>query len=374
MEAKGYIGGLSTALQNAVDKPLMPVGLSKLSCLLEPIFIEICRVDCTVNITDFNLKIKEMNIEKLASLYNIHFRTGCFCNAGACQKLIGLSSDEVKRNLKAGHICGDEMDVIDGQPTGSVRISFGFMSTFDDAKTFLKFIVDTFIKRSSRDNVQIVDYEKFSQASVSQLVSNEEESMNGSRKILSNTMETRSHVFSNLSRVEPTCTCKERENMTANNKAITLSHIYLYPIKSCAAFQGRPGDATFPSFINIQPPLTLCQTAAMGSSKQLPSNLKMKIVEAHKAGEGCKKIAKHFQVSLSSVRNVMKKWQLTGPLEVKIRSGRPSKISVRAAHRIARDANQNPHLTEKDLQKYLVDSGVVTCYCTHICFGSSEAL
>ncbi|XP_077125673.1 molybdenum cofactor sulfurase isoform X1 [Ranitomeya variabilis] len=176
-------------------------------------------------------------VEKLASLYNIHFRTGCFCNAGACQKLIGLSNDVVKRNLKAGHVCGDEMDVIDGQPTGSVRISFGFMSTFDDAKTFLKFIVDTFIKRSSQDTAQMVDYEKFSQASVSQLESNEEESMNGSRKILSNTMETRSHVFSNLSRVEPTCTCKERENMTANNKAITLSHIYLYPIKSCAAFQ-----------------------------------------------------------------------------------------------------------------------------------------
>ncbi|CAJ0961714.1 unnamed protein product [Ranitomeya imitator] len=41
---------------------------------------------------------------------------------------------------------------------------------------------------------------------------------------------------------------------------------------------------------------------AKGSSKQLPRTLKMKMVEAHKSGEGCKKIAKCFQVVLSSVR------------------------------------------------------------------------
>ncbi|CAJ0935430.1 unnamed protein product [Ranitomeya imitator] len=62
---------------------------------------------------------------------------------------------------------------------------------------------------------------------------------------------------------------------------------------------------------------------------------------------------------LQKVRNVIKKWLLTGTVEVKIRSGRPSKILVRAARRIARKANQNPCLTAKDLQKDLADSGVV---------------
>lgn len=35
------------------------------------------------------------------------------------------------------------MDLVDGQPTGSVRISFGYMSTLEDAQAFLKFIIDT---------------------------------------------------------------------------------------------------------------------------------------------------------------------------------------------------------------------------------------
>ncbi|KAM4029387.1 molybdenum cofactor sulfurase isoform 2-T2 [Anomaloglossus baeobatrachus] len=176
-------------------------------------------------------------VEKLASLYNIHFRTGCFCNAGSCQKLIELTSADVKSNLEAGHICGDDMDVIDGRPTGSVRISFGFMSTFDDAKSFLNFIVDTFMKRSAQGTPQMLDYEKFSNTSVSQLESNKEESINGNRNITSNTMDTQSKIFSNLSTVEHPCMCKGRETMTRYNKPITLSHIYLYPIKSCAGFQ-----------------------------------------------------------------------------------------------------------------------------------------
>lgn len=33
------------------------------------------------------------------------------------------------------------MDLIDGQPTGSVRISFGYMSTLEDAQAFLTFII-----------------------------------------------------------------------------------------------------------------------------------------------------------------------------------------------------------------------------------------
>ena len=38
------------------------------------------------------------------------------------------------------------MDIIDGHPTGSVRISFGYMSTKADADHFLEFIKNCFIK------------------------------------------------------------------------------------------------------------------------------------------------------------------------------------------------------------------------------------
>ena len=37
------------------------------------------------------------------------------------------------------------MDLIEGRPTGSVRISFGYMSTFEDAWTFLNFLRECFL-------------------------------------------------------------------------------------------------------------------------------------------------------------------------------------------------------------------------------------
>ncbi|XP_021566797.1 molybdenum cofactor sulfurase [Carlito syrichta] len=82
-------------------------------------------------------------VDKMASLYNIHLRTGCFCNTGACQRHLGISDAVVKKHFQAGHVCGDDIDLIDGQPTGSVRISFGYMSTLEDAQAFLRFIIDT---------------------------------------------------------------------------------------------------------------------------------------------------------------------------------------------------------------------------------------
>ena len=43
-------------------------------------------------------------------------------------------------------MCGDSIDIIDGRPTGSVRISFGYMSDFSDAEKFLNFIKDCFVE------------------------------------------------------------------------------------------------------------------------------------------------------------------------------------------------------------------------------------
>ena len=84
----------------------------------------------------------------MASLYNIHLRTGCFCNTGACQQFLNLSNEHIKNNLSAGHVCGNDVDLIAGKPTGSVRISFGYMSNFADAKTFLNFLQECFLERN----------------------------------------------------------------------------------------------------------------------------------------------------------------------------------------------------------------------------------
>ena len=39
-------------------------------------------------------------VERLAALHDIHLRTGCFCNTGACQQYIGLTNQGIKDNLE----------------------------------------------------------------------------------------------------------------------------------------------------------------------------------------------------------------------------------------------------------------------------------
>ncbi|XXG68836.1 hypothetical protein AAC387_Pa06g1841 [Persea americana] len=99
----------------------------------------------------FNLKRSDgswfgyREVEKLASLSGIQLRTGCFCNPGACSKYMGLSHSDLFSNIEAGHVCWDDRDILNGKPTGAIRISFGYMSTFDDVKAFLNFVVRSFV-------------------------------------------------------------------------------------------------------------------------------------------------------------------------------------------------------------------------------------
>jgi molybdenum cofactor sulfurtransferase len=72
---------------------------------------------------------------KVCALERVQLRGGCVCNVGACHAFLGLSSDDVKRHVAAGHVCWDDNDVIAGPdggpgvPTGAVRASFGYMSS-----------------------------------------------------------------------------------------------------------------------------------------------------------------------------------------------------------------------------------------------------
>ncbi|KAE9620929.1 putative molybdenum cofactor sulfurtransferase [Lupinus albus] len=106
-------------------------------------------------IVSFNLKRLDgswygyREVEKLASLSGIQLRTGCFCNPGACAKYLGLSHNDIISNTESGHVCWDDHDIINGKPTGAVRVSFGYMSTFEEAKKFVDFIASSFISSSN---------------------------------------------------------------------------------------------------------------------------------------------------------------------------------------------------------------------------------
>lgn len=106
----------------------------------------------------------------IANMYNIHLRTGCFCNPGACQRHLSSSDDQLKINFEVtciktkgnlfyeiipryvnffyrqkGHTCADNIDLIDGLPTGSVRVSLGYMSDKDDVDKLLNMIINCFV-------------------------------------------------------------------------------------------------------------------------------------------------------------------------------------------------------------------------------------
>ncbi|NXA33940.1 MOCOS sulfurase, partial [Eudromia elegans] len=206
------------------------------------------------NILDENGEVIGFSqVEKMASLYNIHLRTGCFCNTGACQMHLGISNEDIRRNLQAGHICGDDVDLIDGRPTGSVRISFGYMSTFEDAQAFLKFIIATRFCKSDTAVAFQSSVTKLTTESVKSPVQDDYSSCNSANKlaprmhVLDRDLWDKSPAAGKTVKWQPRGTEAESIRATVSEtavpacrgggKPITVTNIYLYPIKSCSAFE-----------------------------------------------------------------------------------------------------------------------------------------
>lgn len=210
-------------------------------------------------------------VDKLAQLYNIHVRTGCFCNIGACQKFLGLTDEQIKHNFDAGHVCGDDRDLIDGKPTGAVRVSFGYMSTLEDAQRCLQFIVDCFLEKTPKPvfwNKNMTGNQSNSMKSAS-LVSgaskadkntcdvNEKETVNEKYETeqLKNILDVPKSLIESFeddktgkkSRSDKETLSSAKDDyvswesdcneMFSSCEGRHLSEIYLYPVKSCAAFK-----------------------------------------------------------------------------------------------------------------------------------------
>jgi len=79
-------------------------------------------------------------VEMLCNANGIKLRTGCFCNPGDCSYYLKLNTDTLLTHFSQGHTCSDNMDLIDGKPTGAIRISFGNYSTQKEIDKFVDFI------------------------------------------------------------------------------------------------------------------------------------------------------------------------------------------------------------------------------------------
>ncbi|KAJ9651080.1 hypothetical protein H2198_009634 [Neophaeococcomyces mojaviensis] len=102
----------------------------------------------------FNLKdglgkfISASEVEKLSIVKGIQLRTGGMCNPGGIAKHLNLSAEQIRSNYDAGYRCGGESDLVDGNPVGAIRISFGAMSTRSDLETFKAFIEEYYVERN----------------------------------------------------------------------------------------------------------------------------------------------------------------------------------------------------------------------------------
>ncbi|MCJ1288305.1 hypothetical protein MMC26_007660 [Xylographa opegraphella] len=90
--------------------------------------------------------ISVSEVEKLAGIKNIHLRSGGLCNPGGIASSLGLNPSEMRRNFSTGQRCGNEHDIMDGKPTGMLRLSLGAMSTLEDVRRFLEFIEEFFVE------------------------------------------------------------------------------------------------------------------------------------------------------------------------------------------------------------------------------------
>ncbi|XP_020841356.1 LOW QUALITY PROTEIN: molybdenum cofactor sulfurase [Phascolarctos cinereus] len=200
------------------------------------------------NVLDDNgVIIGYSQIEKMASLHNIHVRTGCFCNTGACQRHLRISNETVRKNLQAGHICGDDIDLIDGHPTGSVRISFGYMSTFEDAQTFLKFIIATRLGKADRKLPFQITPGETAAISVEPVGQDERVNEHETGKLPQEDVLLQAELNNSSVTVNAMDVCPPETELGGGLTCtgavdggfppLIIINVYIYPIKSCAALE-----------------------------------------------------------------------------------------------------------------------------------------
>ncbi|KAF8817837.1 aminotransferase, class V family protein [Cardiosporidium cionae] len=91
-----------------------------------------------------------------ATYWNIRLRVGCHCNIGGCQENLHLTDKQMRVHYEMGHVCGDSKDILNGIPTGCVRVSFGFSSIKKDVDRFILFLVCEFLGRSSPETMAVL--------------------------------------------------------------------------------------------------------------------------------------------------------------------------------------------------------------------------
>ncbi|XP_024084503.1 molybdenum cofactor sulfurase isoform X2 [Cimex lectularius] len=196
------------------------------------------------NIVNFNLLrangdyIGYAEVLNIANLHNIQLRTGCFCNPGACRRHLGLTLTDIKKHYQSGHVCGDDNDLVNGQPTGSVRVSFGYYTTKEDIDYFISVLRKCFVKEPAVFKMP---------ALWTFIASNLKKKFGKSKdKLLPiETIEAMKYIYywysDNLTWSPQIDSQQEMvlEEKYNNKSEVYISDIFVYPIKSCGRYKVR---------------------------------------------------------------------------------------------------------------------------------------
>ncbi|XP_045494036.1 molybdenum cofactor sulfurase isoform X2 [Colias croceus] len=174
-------------------------------------------------IVTFNLKrndgsfIGYAEFQHMADLFNISVRTGCFCNAGTCQRHLNLTNKSMKAMYKAGHKCGDDLDLVNGKPTGAIRVSFGYYNTYHDVDKLMNMICKCFVNTKVEKPQRTLNiYKNIQQA---------HKSMSIYDRKFEDCLDDGTYININ-------------NNTTYTfNPEMLLTEIAIFPIKSCGAFK-----------------------------------------------------------------------------------------------------------------------------------------
>ncbi|XP_015127599.1 molybdenum cofactor sulfurase 3 isoform X2 [Diachasma alloeum] len=180
-----------------------------------------------------------MEVLHMAALFKIHLRTGCFCNPGGCQRHLNLSTQDVLGNYDAGYKCGGSKDLIDGRPTGAVRVSFGYSSSFKDVEMLL-----LMIRKCFSDGPPVVKLPQWWVSSWNERNFRTKGStkVEGSKVMRKNAPVRANDTerMTNSMRDSSARNDGDGKNNTDginSSRKLVLSRLYIYPIKSCGAFE-----------------------------------------------------------------------------------------------------------------------------------------
>ena len=91
----------------------------------------------------------------------------------------------------------------------------------------------------------------------------------------------------------------------------------------------------------------------MPRTKDISEDVRLRIVDLHKARKGYKSISKSLDAHQSTVRQIVYKWRKFSTVSRLPRSGHKGKMTARAQRRMLNEVKKNPRVSAKDLQKFL---------------------